>query len=625
VSRWIRTAPLGAVLFCWAGLCSAQPYLEELLARAERDRLAAEPGWAHLLHLEERALGPPRSTVRSAWFFLDAKGAEDPAAELRATLRAFFDPTERAPREESAQCIFGARYAWLRERLQFDPARLPPQACTRRAAWMQALRPDRIWAVFPSAYLNSPASMFGHTLLRLDGPEVRDGTPLLAYAANYVAETPETNGLVFAVKGLAGGYVGQYSVLPYYEKVKEYARLESRDLWEYPLDLDAAARERLLLHLWELRGAAFTYFFFTKNCSYQLLTLLRVADPRVDWGSAFAWWAIPTDTLRALEGLRGAPVFRPALATELRARADAVGPEGQRRADALARGTVAAAPDDGAAVLDLAQALLQYRLAESDLTPELARPRALALLRARAATGLRDEGLTIAPPAVEPTAGHATARGVLGLRSGKRQGEQLTLRWRPAYHDLLDPPGGYGSGQQLVFADLGLDLDLQDGSLRLDHLVAVDLVSVAHRDRLVRPISWRVRFAHERPDLGLGADPRITRLAGGPGLAWGRDGRWSLFAFAEVQAEAASARDRGHALQAGVRLGSLAHPAPRWTLLADALWLPAVAGDPADRRALHLGQQWSPTPALGLRLDARYLRLGRDEAASVELGLVRYF
>ena len=62
--------------------------------------------------------------------------------------------------------------------------------------------------------------------------------------------------------------------------------------------------------------------------------------------------------------------------------------------------------------------------------------------------------------------------------------------------------------------------------------------------------------------------------------------------------------------------------------------LPEIVGDllrlervhvHADRRELRLGQQWSPTPALGLRLDARYLRLGRDEAASVELGLVRYF
>lgn len=625
MSRWIRTAPLGAVLFCWAGLCSAQPYLDELLVRAEQAQLAAAPGWAHLLHLEERAFGPPRSTVRSDWFFLAPNGAEDPAAELRATLRAFFDPTERIPREESAQCIFGARYAWLRERLQFDPARLPPQACPRRAAWMQALSPDRVWAVFPSAYLNSPASMFGHTLLRLDGPEVREGTPLLAYAANYVAETPETNGLVFAVKGLAGGYVGQYSVLPYYEKVKEYARLESRDLWEYPLDLDAAARERLLLHLWELRGAAFTYYFFTKNCSYQLLTLLRVADPRVDWGAAFAWWAIPTDTLRALDGLRGPPEFRPALATELKARADAVGAAGQRRADALARGEATPAAAEGAAVLALAEALLQYRLAGSAVRPEDARPRALSLLRARAATGVRGDALQVPVPAVEPTAGHATARGALGLRGGRDAGEQLTLRLRPAYHDLLDPPGGYGSGQQLVFADLGLDLDLERGGLRLDHLVAVDLVSIAHRDRLFRPISWRVRFAHERPDLGLGADPRVTRLAGGPGLAWGRDGRWSAFAFAELQAEAASARDRGHALQAGARIGGLAQPAPRWTLLAEALWLPAVAGDTAERRELRLGQQWSPSPALGLRLDARYLRLARDEAATVELGLIRYF
>lgn len=42
--------------------------------------------------------------------------------------------------------------------------------------------------VFPAAYLNSPSSMFGHTLLRIDQADVTsNNTALLSYALNFGA------------------------------------------------------------------------------------------------------------------------------------------------------------------------------------------------------------------------------------------------------------------------------------------------------------------------------------------------------------------------------------------------------------------------------------------------------
>ncbi len=625
-----RTAPLGAVLlFCAlllapARALAADRYADELIAAAEQQGLAASPEWANLLHVETPAFGARRSSVKSDWFFLAPNGSKDVAAELRATLAAFFDPAILQPRDEAAQCIFGARYAWLDARLHFDAERLPRQPCAEREEWLAALAPSQVWVVFPSAYLNSPASMFGHTLLRLDGPEVKAGTPLLAYAANYAAETPETNGLVFAIKGLAGGYVGRYSVLPYYEKVREYARLESRDLWEYPLAFDAGQRERLLLHLWELRGAAFTYYFFTKNCSYQLLTLLRVADPGIDWGNRFGWWATPTDTLRVLQPGLGAPHYRPALATTVAAEGRALDDARREQALALAAGApstegLAAAP------LSLANDLVQYRFLEGQLPREIAVPRSLALLRARAATGEKGGRVTVPTPDTDPTGGHATQRLMLGAQARSEGGDIATIDWRPAYHDLLDPSGGYSEGQQINFVDLGLRTRLANGATTLDHLALLDILSIAPRSSLFQPISWRVRLAHERPDLGLGRDPRTTALQGGPGLAWGRFGNWVAYGHAELRAEAGNARDDGYALQLGPRLGLLARPLPGWNLQAEAGWQPGLVGDRADRRSVSLGQQWTLTSALGLRLSARALWLGGVETQQLDLRLIRYF
>jgi hypothetical protein len=88
--------------------------------------------------------------------------------------------------------------------------------------------------------------MYGHTLLRIDARDQDERTRLLAYAINFAADTDEKNGLVFAVKGLLGGYPGTFSVLPYYLKVREYGDLENRDLWEYELDLSPPEVDRVL-------------------------------------------------------------------------------------------------------------------------------------------------------------------------------------------------------------------------------------------------------------------------------------------------------------------------------------------------------------------------------------------
>lgn len=625
------TAPLGAVLVWIAVLLAPvsvradSAYRDALIGQADSQQLAQSPEWRNLLHVEPGLLGSARSTVRSGWFFLAADGATDPAAELRATLAAFFDPAILKPRDEAAQCIFGARYAWLDAHLNFDPERLPRQPCPDREDWMRRLAPEQVWVVFPSAYINSPASMFGHTLLRLDGPEATAGTPLLAYAANYVAETQEINGLLFAVKGLAGGYVGQYSLLPYYDKVKEYARLESRDLWEYPLRLDVAARERLLLHLWELRGAAFTYYFFTKNCSYQLLTLLRVADPAIDWGNQFAGWAIPTDTLRVLSPLLGEPKFRPALATLIRAQGDALNDADRDTAVALAEGAITIEAGASAPVLTLANDLLQYRFAAGEVNRDDGAARSLALLRARAASGQKGGRAQPAAPGIDPIRGHGTSRVLLGGQLRPQRPDSVVIGWRAAYHDLLDAPGGYGDGQSISFLDLGLRSRVANGATTLDHATLIDIVSIAPRDALFQPISWRIRAAHERPDLGLGRDPRISLLQGGPGLAWGRSGGLTAYGYADVRAEVGAARNQSYALQLGPRLGLLAQPLPGWTLTLDGGWRAGLAGDRTDVGSIALGQQWQLARDWGLRFEASALWRDGADARSFELSLLRYF
>ena len=299
-------------------------YLEELVDQARTNHLAQRQEWLDLLHFKPYPYRPGRHSLADDPDFFNAPdGNTDAEAELEATLAAFFSDVEETDTVQNPQCRFIARYHWLKDELHFDPVRLPEQPCGRFKHWRESLDPHEITLVFPVAYLNNPASMYGHTLLRVDTRDQDEHTRLLAYSISYAAATDETSGLVFAVKGLTGGYPGMFSVAPYYLKVRKYSDIENRDIWEYRLALTPQELDRLLMHAWELGPTRFDYYFFDENCSYHLLSLLDVARPGLDLTDQFRWWAIPSDTVRAVTekpGLVILVVCRPATATVIKHR-----------------------------------------------------------------------------------------------------------------------------------------------------------------------------------------------------------------------------------------------------------------------------------------------------------------
>ncbi|WP_256218118.1 DUF4105 domain-containing protein, partial [Pseudomonas sp. EGD-AK9] len=287
--------------------------------------LAVDPYWIALGHYETGKLGGWRSYVDDQAFFLAEAGASDPAAELAATLEALYQPAELGDRHP--QCVYPARTRWLKERLALDD--LPSPDCAEYRAWFADVNPHSTVLVFPAAYLNSPSSMFGHTLLRIDQADVDShNTALLSYALNFGAFIEgDDNSILYAWRGLMGGYPGLFALVPYREKLSEYSRLENRDLWEYRLNLSPEETGRMVEHVWELKQVRFDYFFFDENCSYRLLELLEIARPGIELTEHFPITAIPTDTVRAVKdaGLIERIDYRPSRERELLGRAEPLG------------------------------------------------------------------------------------------------------------------------------------------------------------------------------------------------------------------------------------------------------------------------------------------------------------
>ena len=230
-------------------------YLTELVRQATESRLAEARMWHVLLHYRKNVFGGYTSEADDPGFFLSPDGKTDPQAELTATLVKLFSPELVGRSRQPAQCAFIARYTWLKDVLSIDDGRLPPLPCERFHNWYHELNPQSITLVFPSAYMNNPSSMFGHTLLRIDQKGQTEQTRILAYTINYAADVPRDEGVSFAVKGIFGGYKGYFSTVPYYLKVREYRDIENRDIWEYRLNLTDDQVRRMLMHAWELGNA----------------------------------------------------------------------------------------------------------------------------------------------------------------------------------------------------------------------------------------------------------------------------------------------------------------------------------------------------------------------------------
>lgn len=611
---WLSLLPVAAQ-------SSDQEYLQQLIRRAGEQQLAQRAEWHNLLHYKRHWLLPGvRSLADDPKFFNAPDGNTNPDAELAATLRVFFSTAPETDRTQNPQCAFIARYRWLKHELDFDPARLPQRRCARFERWRDSLDPELVTLVFPVAYLNNPASAYGHTLLRIDARNQDERTRLLAYAINYAAVTDDTNGVVFAVRGLFGGYPGLFAIGPYYVKVAEYNDLENRDIWEYQLNFDPDEIDRLLMHVWELGPIKFDYYFLDENCSYHLLSLFEVARPGLHLTDRFRAWAIPADTVRAVveqQGLLRKVTYRPARSTVLRHRQSDISAEHVDLAKALAHGRVghdAALPaltaQDRARVLELAFEYLEYQRisgASAKLEPaETTAARLRALLLARSEIDA-DPPPPVPMPAARPDQGHGSARA--GIGAGSEAGRRFQeFRFRPAYHDLLDPEEGYTRGSHIEFFDISLrHTDGQHG-VRLERFDLLKIASLAPRDRLLTPMSWNVDAAFRRKRFPDGSRRVVFGLSGGPGVTYESSLNALFYGFVEAGVDVSRRFDDTFALGLGPAVGVLAAPAPAFRFNLYARSLRYGLGDAHNAREIRMTPAYVPGRQFELRLELSRVR-----------------
>ncbi|QAY91559.1 DUF4105 domain-containing protein [Pseudomonas sp. ACM7] len=589
----------------WLALCVCAPLSATPKIDNQRlQQLANDPFWISLGHYETAKLGGWRSYVSDKKFFLAADGNEHPDRELAATVQALYAPASAG--EKHAQCVYPARTRWLKAKLNLTD--LPTLPCTEFKQWFKDVSPHSAVMIFPAAYLNSPSSMFGHTLLRIDQANVQsDQTALLSYAINFGAYIEGSdNSILYAWKGLMGGYPGLFALVPYQEKLSEYRSLENRDLWEYRLNLTQEETERMVEHVWELKQIQFDYFFFDENCSYRLLELLQVARPSLRLTEQFPLTAIPTDTVKAVKeaGLVESIQYRPSRERELLSRAEPLTNEEQEwvlkvSADQkqLQEPAFKAQPKDRQAlIIDAAYRLERYRANGQERDPQRAQ-RSFELLRAINQNPAPE--LDIPQPGL-PEDGHEsrTWQAGIGTRGDKAFGE---YGLRMAYHDLNDNAESFPLGAQIEILQMKLR-QYEGNHWQLQQLDLATIRSLTPRNELLQPLSWQVTGGLERVPGKHDDETLVSHVNGGGGGTWKLGDDMLGFALGTVRVEHNNDFAGFIAPAAGFNSGVLwKNPLGNFSLEAKGDFF--TNGE--VRRSVSLNQQWELSRNLGLRLSAQ--------------------
>jgi hypothetical protein len=584
-----------------------RPYPEQLVKEAQQLQLHRHKGWLALLHYGKTMSGTYRSKIDDKKFFLAPSGRVDAKAELEATLRSFFQVD--APDGLGGQCRFPARLAWLTEQLHIDAAQLPPMSCSERDKSLQAVEAQAAVLVFPVGHINSPASMFGHTLLRIDGSSKSN---LISHAVNYSAYDTDTNGFLYAWNGLTGGYKGYYSLMPYYDKVREYNNLEHRDMWEYRLKLTPTEVKQMVAHIWELHKIESSYYFFDENCSYNLMFLVEVARPGVALtDKAGLFMVLPSDTVRIMaeSNLLGEVTYRASQGTKIRATLSQLDARQQERAHDIAYQvtepvSLRGEPDNAGEkirMLELAANFVQYRFARKELEKDVYSRLYLKILGERSQLGRAPDDLNLIAEPVRPDLGHGTSK--FSLAGGVHNGSVFTeLNLRPQFHSLPDPDQGYLPGAQIKFLDTTVRYLPREEQLTLKSLQLLDILSIAPRDRFFKPMSWKVNTGLDTELLGDGGEYHVFRINSGGGFSSVSPlgGLW--YAFAELDVNASSAFRAGVAAAPGLSVGTVEPLGSDTKLLlhASGFWYGAGDGRTAVKTTGTLTQRLSQNNSVSL-------------------------
>lgn len=460
-------------------------------------------------------------------FFIAENGKTDQFSELQASVLSM--QSEVLPlNDQSFSCRFPARANYIRKTI-LKMNSIDESGCVKMLAWRERISAESVTLVFSSYYLGNPSSTFGHTLLRINnsGKNKTVRRELLSYGINYGANPWTQNPLLYSVYGLFGLFPGNFIPIPYYYKVREYNDYESRDLWEYDLDLTPDEVNRVVDLLWEQGENFYDYYFLSENCGYYIAALIESAAPRYSIIEPLRKWVIPSDTIGQFQksGVVKSRKWRPSIYNQFLSRLSRLSTEdedivyqifqmaNQQKATIWPEGFEKLPVQKQSEILDAALDYYDFIHSKelvNDKSPENKIKSQLLIRRSTLPVGLAlpEKNLDL----LAPESAHGSFRWqISGYHSESKtnpsiDSNSIVFGTRFAFHDLEDPLPGYPEGAKIEVMNFKgryfTDSDAKD-RFQFQELKVLDVGSFGDWNRWTNKKSYNVSFGFLRQDLKI--------------------------------------------------------------------------------------------------------------------------
>jgi hypothetical protein len=469
-----------------------------VFADGHAESLAVSGGWPKLLHYSKTLTGYI-GQADGAEFYLHPEGKFDPYKELTATLEAMSAPAGEP--DKHAICRFPARFRFVKK--NFPGRRWPSPECPDYKKYKRTNDFQNVSVVFSSYHLGSPASAFGHTFLLFGKGEGK--SELLASGLSYAANTSTSNPLLYAVKGLSGGFEGTFAIAQFFYKVREYSDFEARDLYVYDLDFTKEETDFLTDHAWELGHTNFDYWYLTENCSYHVLSVLEAARPSLELEKD-PLSVIPAETLKALmkeKNLVKRVRFRPSVMTSFKSAVNDLNADEKKSFRNLisnpnAWDSLETTPASKARILDTLAFYYDAKYPR-DVLSEQGEPARIKneWLKKRSEFGRLPPPAAPKDPKYFPHEAHGPKRlGLFVGRDGFKR-DFASVSWRFALHDELDDARGSPDYSTLDFLSFKFTGFTKPARIKLQELHFVNAAFMPPSEEFFPRLAWRMTFGFQ--------------------------------------------------------------------------------------------------------------------------------
>jgi hypothetical protein len=381
----------------------------------------------------------------------------------------------------------------------------------------------------------------------------------------------------------------------------------------------------LLLHLWELGGNYFDYYYFQENCSYQILPLLEVANPDLHLTDQFIFQVIPADTIKVLTGypdLISRRVYRPSLLSQMNHKQLQMTSEQKGIFYHLIKDPswiekepyLKLSVPEKALILDTYLDYAQYQNMQRERTAGVIDPTTRKILLERSSLDFRRNDPAVATRFSDPPElGHGSARVKLGVGGNEKElFEEISLR--PGYHDLLAKDTGYSKNSQILFLDITARYYNESGKVKLDNLKLIDIVSLTPYDSLFKKISWKLSVGLDTiRDLNCGYCNSF-KTNYGIGLSYAPNYFSPIFFYSlvELELELSGHLDHDYRIGGGGTAGALIDITNNWRIQIAGDYLSFPVGNESNYYKVLVNQRYALSQNVDIRIEWNILN-GQNE------------